>query len=345
MYGGVIPFYIWHVSFLISFFFWLVGLFMSLPFQAALWLGKQFNHLRDKITAAQNNKTYRTFDTKRRAFLQKGFTAVTGTVIVGTTYAGYAKDDCEIVTKEIFLKNLPESFDGFTIGMLSDVHSSVFMTKSKMRDYALKVNALACDIIVITGDHVNSLVEEVYPFAEAFTDLKARDGVYGVLGNHDFFTPDVDLVCKEIEACGIRLLRNEGMAITKNGSQLYLLGIDDTGNSKRVESYLTAATRGCERNIPKILLCHRPYFIEQANNYGIDLTLSGHTHGGQIVIAKLGRTVYAPARIASPYIAGLYSFGNTQLYVNRGIGTVGPPIRINCPPEITRIVLRRKTVS
>jgi hypothetical protein len=342
MYGGVIPFYIWHVSFLLSFLIWLIGYVISSPFRLGLWVANRFKGIREKIDNLKQKEKFISFDTKRRVFLQRGFTLLAGTTVAGTTYGAYSKNECEIVTQEIFLKNLPDAFDGFTISMLSDIHSSIFMTKEQMREYAALTNSLKSDVIVVTGDHVNSLVEEVYPFAEAFSELNAPFGVYGILGNHDYFTDNVDLVAKEIDDCGVRILINERHEITKDNSKLYLVGLDDTNSFKRAAAWLELTTKGCEDNIPKILLCHRPYFLQQAVEYNIDLTLSGHTHGGQIVIAKFGKNVFAPARIVSPYVAGLYSSGDSQLYVNRGIGTVGPPIRINCPPEITKIILRKK---
>lgn len=342
VYGGVFPFYTWHFTFFLCFFYWLAGQIIYLPIRMSLWFGKRINVVNHQLESLRQQTTIITFDKRRRAFLQNGFTLLAGTTMVGTGYAAYAKDDCEVVTKEIFLHTLPSSFDGFTISMISDVHSSVFMTKERMKEYVALTNSLKSDLIVVTGDHVNSFVDEVYPFAEAFTDLKAPFGVYGVLGNHDFFTDDVDVVTREINDCGIKMLRNERIEITKGDEKFYLIGIDDTGSAQRADTRIAMTTNGIESETPKILLCHRPYFLEQARQHKIDLTLSGHTHGGQIVFAKFGTNVIAPARIASPYVAGLYSLGNSQMYVNRGIGTVGPPIRLNCPPEITKIVLRRK---
>jgi len=193
--------------------------------------------------------------------------------------------------------------------------------------------------VVVTGDMVNSQTEEVYPFAEAFSNLKAEYGIYGVLGNHDFFAKNVDLVAKEIDGCGVKLLRNDAIKILKNNSYLNLVGVDDIGRKTDPNDYLTRALSSVKNDHPKILLCHKPYYFENAKDMNIDLTLSGHTHGGQVVFGVVDRTPISLAALASKYVAGLYRLGPSQLYVNKGIGSVGVPFRINCPPELTVITL------
>jgi predicted MPP superfamily phosphohydrolase len=215
------------------------------------------------------------------------------------------------------------------------------MQRDQMEQYAKMVNGLKADMIAVTGDFVNSSVQEVYPFATAFSLLHAQDGVYGVLGNHDYYTRQVETVAKEVSDCGIRLLRNEHLVIERNGHGVCLVGVDDVGTRKRAGNYFDQALLDSKSGMTRILLCHRPYFFDEAKARDIDLTLSGHTHGGQIVFVRLGNDIIAPARIASPYVAGLYSQGRSHMYVSRGVGTVGVPIRINCPPEITKIVLKR----
>jgi predicted MPP superfamily phosphohydrolase len=161
------------------------------------------------------------------------------------------------------------------------------------------------------------------------------------MGNHDFYTADPELVAREVDACGVRLLRDEHRIIGKDGGRLLLAGVDDIGRRVGVPVKIDAALDGAPASLPTILLCHRPYYLEQAAGKGVDLVLSGHTHGGQIVLGKVGGLIVAPASLASKYVAGPYQSGSTMMYVSRGIGTVGVPVRINCPPEITRITLRR----
>jgi predicted MPP superfamily phosphohydrolase len=210
-----------------------------------------------------------------------------------------------------------------------------------MQRYVAAANSMGVDLMAVTGDFVNSDLNEVYPFAEAFVDLKGKDGVYGVLGNHDFYTRQVDDVAKEVNQCGIRLLRGEGVRIERNGEYFDFMGVDDVGFPVKAGEFFDQALIGTVAGVPKIMMCHRPYFFQQAEERNIDLVLSGHTHGGQIVFGQVGMNILAPARLASPYVAGLYKRNASQMYVSRGIGTVGIPIRINCSPEITKITLVR----
>lgn len=223
---------------------------------------------------------------------------------------------------------------------MSDIHSSVYMTRADMALFVEQMNALKTDLILVTGDFVNSMVEEVYPFAEAFSELSAPHGVYGVLGNHDFFTRNVDLVARRIDDAGLKLLRNDGVMIGNKDGRFHLLGVDDVGRPERAAEAMEKALASAMVEAPKILMCHRPYFLRQASDKNIDLVLSGHTHGGQVSLGTFGQTILAPASFASPYVWGKYRLNNTHMYVNRGIGTVGLPIRINCPPEITVVRLR-----
>jgi len=186
---------------------------------------------------------------------------------------------------------------------------------------------------------VNSQVSEVYPFAESFSNLRASHGVYGVMGNHDFYNHDPELVAREVDECGITLLRDDKTIVEKDGGQFYLIGVDDVGRANNAMVRMDEAIGYAPLKIPRILLCHRPYYLPQAAARKIDLVLSGHTHGGQVVLGRFGDVVLAPASLASHYIAGKYSFGTTNMYVSRGVGTVGLPIRLNCPPEITKITL------
>jgi predicted MPP superfamily phosphohydrolase len=148
-----------------------------------------------------------------------------------------------------------------------------------------------------------------------------------------------------VDACGVKLLRDDRLKISRGAGSFYLLGVDDVANPRRAAERFASVLDGASSSIPTVLMVHRPYFLQQAAEQGIDLVLSGHTHGGQVVLANFGRLVIAPASLASRYVWGTYTVGKTQMYVNRGIGTVGLPLRINCPPEITRITLLADNAS
>ncbi len=251
----------------------------------------------------------------------------------------------------IKVPGLSEAFKGTTIAMIADVHSSVFMTREDMEAYKAHLMGLKTDMIFIVGDFVNSKVAEVYPLAEAFSGISAPYGVYGVTGNHDYYSRDIETIATEISQAGIRLLRDENLAIEKGGEKLWLMGIDDdhlydvnsyleTGRTERgsIENML----KGIPADAPRLFLCHKPYPFEEYSRLGMDVMFSGHTHGGQVVLAQLDNVNLSFASLASRYIAGLYrsrTSRRSQLYVTRGIGTVGIPLRLNCPPEITHITL------
>jgi predicted MPP superfamily phosphohydrolase len=331
------PLYLWHFSCLLLFLFLMVGKLLQLPFHVSTRLLARFEGPRRWLMGSNVQR----FDARRRVFLRQGVTLLAGASFAGSAVGAIRRNEYETNQIAIPVPHLPEEFEGFSIALLSDIHSSVFMTKETMQRYVRAANGLGTDMIAVVGDFVNSQVDEVYPFAEAFADLAAPYGVFGVLGNHDYYSRDVDTVARLVNDCGIRLLVNSRTAIRKNNSVLNLLGADDTGNAPKAAASFDRMLTGIDGQQPTVLLCHRPYFFQQAADRNIGLTLSGHTHGGQIVFAKVGDEIVSLARVASPYVAGLYSIGSSRMYVSRGIGTVGVPVRINCPPEITKIVLTR----
>lgn len=304
-----------------------------------------------QVIAATTDAEQQLVPARRRLIRTAGFATV-GILTSGRTLSAMLTTDQHVIERVVVkIPNLPEGLRGTTMVLMSDLHSSIFMGREEMEKYVAAANELKADIALVTGDFVNSKLVEVYPFAEAFTGLHAPLGVYGVTGNHDYYTKEIDTVAKEVEQCGIKLLRNANISIEKNGEKMWLMGIDDS-DIYHVNQYLAEGRteRGTIENMvagipngaPRILLCHKPYPFEEYSTLGMDLMLSGHTHGGQVVLAQLDTLNLSFASLASRYIAGLYlSRGNrrSQMYVSRGIGTVGLPMRMNCPPEITHITL------
>lgn len=340
LWTGVYPFYIWHGA---TFFIGLVivlGYVLSAPGRVGLYFGKKLPAVSEGIEVLAQTTAFQQFNSTRRLFLKTGMYTLTAASFAGSSYGVlYGRSRYETTTAEFLLPSLPLSLHGFTIGLMSDIHSSAFMTKEDMDEYVAAMNNLNTDLIVVTGDFVNSMVDEVYPFAESFSALQAPHGVFGVMGNHDFFVRDPDKVAREIDDCGVKLLRDDRVRIDKDGGSFWLLGVDDVGRPERARERFDVVAQHTSPTIPRILLCHRPYFLQQAAEAGMDLVLSGHTHGGQVSLGKFRETHIAPASIASRYVWGTYTIGQTKMYVSRGIGTVGLPIRINCPPEITTIRL------
>lgn len=233
----------------------------------------------------------------------------------------------------IQLSRLPEAFDGFRVVQLSDVHHGPFSSREQIEQAVETANRLKPDIIALTGDYISKERHYAAPCAEMLGRLEARHGVYAVLGNHDHWT-DAALITDLFRAEGIKVLINEGMRFEQNGAAFWLAGVDDT--MVGLED-IALALAGSSGNEMKLLLAHNPVVLRRAARAGVDLVLSGHTHGGQVAI-RGERS--ASGRTRRRLLKGLGRQGNTQIYVNRGLGTVVLPIRYGCPPEISLLELR-----
>ncbi len=335
----MVPFFVWQTVTLFIAFVLAAAAIFAAPFRVSLKLLTLHPRINTKVEAMKQTEKFRTIDNSRRKFLKSTALGLSAYSFAGAATGVAEEGEFEIIRKTITIPNLPEQFKGFTIGMMSDIHSSVFMNKEDMSGYVRAMNSLKTDLVVVTGDFVNSKTDEVYPFAEAFSELTAQHGIYGCLGNHDYFTKDVDLVARKVDDCGVKLLRNDAVKIHKDGTFFNLVGVDDIGRNIDPLDYMNKALAFAKNDAAKILLCHKPYYFQQAKDLGIDLTLSGHTHGGQIVFGVVDTTRVSLAALASKYISGLYTIGSSHLYVNNGIGYTGLPIRINCPAELTVITL------
>jgi len=234
--------------------------------------------------------------------------------------------------KQIQLNKLPKAFDGFRVVQLSDVHHGPFSDREQIERAVETANRLQPDIIALTGDYISKERHYAAPCAEMMGKLKARYGVYAVLGNHDHWT-DAALITDLFRAEGITVLINEGMRFEQNGAAFWLAGVDDY--MVGLED-ISLALAGARENEMKLLLAHNPIVLRRAVRASVDLVLSGHTHGGQVAI-RGERSSTRPGKRA---LKGLWRQGNTQIYVNRGLGTVVLPIRYGCPPEISLLELR-----
>jgi predicted MPP superfamily phosphohydrolase len=234
--------------------------------------------------------------------------------------------------KRIKLDRMPPVFDGFRIVQLSDVHHGPFSSREQIERAIETANRLQPDIIALTGDYISK--ERLYaaPCAEMLGKLKARFGVYAVLGNHDHWV-DAPLLTDLFRAEGITVLINEGMRFEQNGETFWIAGVDDS--MVGLED-ISLALAGAREDEMKLLLAHNPIVLRRAVRASVDLVLSGHTHGGQVAI----RGERSSARPRKRALQGLWRQGNTQIYVNRGLGTVVLPIRYGCPPEISLLELR-----
>ena len=250
--------------------------------------------------------------------------------------------DIEVKKVEIVLQKIPRALDGVTIVQISDIHTGSLFDLEYLRKAITLVNEQQPSIITVTGDYVNFDPDELVPFLPILKELKATYGVFGCLGNHDhYMSPDKhDLLKEMIRSTGIDLLINESRILTIHNSQLLLAGTDNTGFNQHFAD-LSRTFAGQPKQYPSILMSHDPTFwsMEVLSSGLADITLSGHTHGGQFGIEFLGHA-YSPAQIMYEHWSGLYTHNDAYLYVNRGLGTVGPPIRMGIPPEITVLTLR-----
>jgi len=239
-----------------------------------------------------------------------------------------------IERQEIFLRRLPQGLDGLRIVHLSDFHYGPMVNPEHLERAVRAANDLRPDLIALTGDYISHDRAYAAPCAEVVGKLRARYGVYAVLGNHDHWT-DAALIADLFRAEGIRVLINEGSRIDLRGETFWLAGVDDT--MVGLED-LSLALAGSSDDELRLLLAHNPVILRRAARANVDLVLSGHTHGGQVSwrseTSKSGR----PRR---RLLRGLGRRGNTQIYVTRGLGTVVLPIRYGCPPEVSVLELRR----
>jgi predicted MPP superfamily phosphohydrolase len=233
---------------------------------------------------------------------------------------------------EIYLKRLPKKLDGFRIIQLSDTHHSPFTGLEHIARAVKIANRLKPDMFVLTGDYVSHHPEYIAPVAAVLGKLKAKHGTFACLGNHDHWT-DADLVTHMFRGEGITMLINQGLRLeTKRGS-FWLAGVDDYMVGK---TDVPASLLGSYPDELKILLAHNPIIFREAWRHGVDLTLSGHTHGGQIKVRPEEKRLLPRRKRKS----GLHSRYKSQLYITRGIGTVVVPMRYQCPPEISLLELK-----
>ena len=235
--------------------------------------------------------------------------------------------------RQIRLRRLPRELDGFRIVQLSDLHHSPFTSREQIERAIETANSLQPDIVALTGDYVSKEREYAAPCAELLGALSPKHGVYAVLGNHDHWT-DAALITDLFRAEGITMLVNQGMRFEKNGAAFWLAGVDDT--MVGLED-LPLALAGSSENEFKLLLAHNPIILRKAARAGVDLVLSGHTHGGQVSLRSEHNASGRPRR---RLLKGLARQGETQIYVTRGLGTVVLPVRFGCPPEVSLLELR-----
>jgi len=294
------------------------------------------------------------FPSRRRA-LTTIATGIAAIPFFGMLY-GVTKGKYKYTVSSLSLnfKNLPQSFDGYKIVQISDIHAGSFDSKEKVMRGIDMINALDADAVFFTGDLVNSSKDEIDPYIDVFAQIKAKDGVFAVLGNHDYYgLYDVkesdkdaywDNFFDKYKRMGFDLLNNESRSIERNGELLRIVGVENWGAGRWFpkEGDLDKALDNVAKDDFCVLLSHDPTHWEEKvlpHSKSIDLTLSGHTHGFQFGINIPGFK-WSPAQYRYKRWIGLHEEQDQKLYINKGFGFLAFPGRVGMWPEITEIVLK-----
>ena len=329
---------------------WFVGSMLGFLLIMLLWsvdrlasaIGGMFNHSEAPSRSDPPSAS-------RRRFLEHGAVGLSAFPFVAGTYGLlYCRLNLETTHQRIVLQHLPKAFDGFRIVQLSDLHISPYMTAEEIRKYVAIANQLRGDLVVVTGDFLNYDRATQGAVVQEVSALKAPFGVLGCLGNHEYMTRTEESITRLFAKAQIRILRQERVPIRSNNEALNLIGIDYEQarfsmdhEGHLVDWYMEGNESLVMPGMVNVLLNHNPNAFDRAAELGIDLMLTGHTHGGQLSLEMLHRGLCL-SRFATPYTSGWYRKAGSQLYVNRGIGTISPYIRLGSRPEITVFELIRE---
>jgi predicted MPP superfamily phosphohydrolase len=266
----------------------------------------------------------------------------------------WGKNNIKVLNYTLFFDNLPSSFDGFKLTQISDLHAGNLDDLDDLERTVQLINSQNSDVIFFTGDLVNNEADELIPWITTLSKLSAKDGIYSILGNHDYgdyrsWPTDLEKkknfakLKKYQKKIGFDLILNDSRFIYKGGQKLAIVGVENWSNAFRKYADLSLATKKIKSTDFKILLSHDPTHWQKKILPGEDdypLTLSGHTHGGQFGIEIPGYLKWSPVKWRYKYWAGIYKEKNKYLNVNRGLGTTAVPGRVGIWPEISVITLK-----
>ena len=280
-----------------------------------------------------------TIDAEKREFLEKSLSIGILTLVGPATAYGFysARKGPTVINQDIYLKNLPESFENFTIAQISDLHVGPTIKKEYVEKVVNQISNINPDLIAITGDMVDGSIDYLRKDLEPLSNVVASFGTYFVTGNHEYYS-GAERWLDETDRMGFINLVNENKLIKINDQSIALAGVNDYRAHQIIPSHRTnpeKAIKGINNDKIKILLAHQPSSIFKANEAGYDLQISGHTHGGQFWPFTY------PTKKANPYLSGLHDHNGTQIYVNSGTGYWGPPLRLGVTAEITLFKLKK----
>ncbi|HLK46737.1 MAG TPA: metallophosphoesterase [Bryobacteraceae bacterium] len=341
----------WDAVVVAPFLWWIFSSTLAFLVVVLIWIGRGIAgavRLALRGLSAGSRSDPSRASSSRRQFLEGAATAAVAAPFVAGAYGLlYGRLNLQTTHQPIYLRNLPQAFDGFRIAQLSDVHIGPFMGEDEIRKYVRIANALKPDMIVLTGDFLTFDPSPKQAVVAALSGLRAPFGVFGCLGNHDSWAQSEDALTELFGQAGVRILRQQNLLIRNSGERFNLIGIDfansrhmSAGSGHMSADRLEGMEALMEKDAVNLLLSHNPDTFNRAAELGIDFSLAGHTHGGQLALEFISPEI-APSRIVTPYVAGWFQRPGGQLYVNRGIGTIAAPMRVGAPPELTVFQLVR----
>jgi predicted MPP superfamily phosphohydrolase len=345
----------WSSEFLALWFTWSIFGFLAISLVHGVdWIVRRSAALvRTRPTAPEASDSLA--DPRRRYFLRTATYAAGALPLAGAAY-GFAVERFAfaVYRVEVPIAGLPYGLDGLRILQLSDIHASNYMPISQVRRIVDKVARLSGDVIMVTGDLLTGHRDPLDACVAELSRLRAPLGVWGCNGNHEIYTHTQERAAELFRQYGMTMLRQENAQLAWQGAKFNLIGVDYQRQHWFGENgpMLEGVESLVRQDMPNILLSHNPNAFPRASDLGIDLMLAGHTHGGQVEVEILDHRI-SPARFITPYIAGLYrrpmsgdaaslfQQRHAWVYVSRGLGTIGTPLRLGVPPEITLLTLRR----
>ena len=275
------------------------------------------------------------FQTARRTFLQAAGASLAIAPLAATGFGILERGRLHLTEVQIPIPNLPKDLDGLRIVQVTDIHLSPFLSESELARAVDIANETRAHIALVTGDLISRIGDPLDACLRQLARLRAEAGVFGCLGNHEVYTKTEDYVTTQGRRIGIEFLRGEAKQLRFGAAAINFAGVD----YQRFHSpYLVGAERLIAPGAVNILLSHNPDVFPVAARQGYDLTIAGHTHGGQVDVEILHQHINV-ARYFTPYVLGLYREGASSVYVSSGIGTIGVPVRIGAPPEVSLIRL------
>jgi len=275
------------------------------------------------------------FSSPRRKFFRTAGASIVAAPIAATGFGILQRNRIRISEVKIPIPNLPKDLDGLRIVQVTDVHLSAFLSESEFARAIDMANETRAHVALMTGDLISRTGDPLDACLKQLARLRADAGVVGCLGNHEIYTNSQDYVTLQAGRAGIKFLRSESKALRFGGAAINFAGVD---YQKFQSNYLVGAERLIHPGVFNVMLSHNPDVFPVAASQGYDLTIAGHTHGGQVNFEILQQNVNV-ARYFTPYVRGLYREGNSSIYVSSGLGTIGVPVRLGAPPEISLLQL------